>query len=116
MVQSNIAENPEKITITRQGTTSDGFGGTVIDPEDSGSNVTLTVRISHERAQVPKYDPATSGLSTNLQRFILSDYQNEIQENDTFDYIDKAWRIGPVDTLIKFEGIYGYQAVLEEAE
>jgi hypothetical protein len=54
-------------------------------------------------------------MSTNLQRFILADYQADIKHVDVFEAIGRSWKIGPVDPLKKFGGVIGYQAPLTDA-
>jgi len=117
-VKRLIKESPTKITINRQALVDDGSGdGTLVpDPFGTPEAVSMTVRLSHERRQAPDFEPVQAGFSTNLARFIMTDYKTEIYRGDYFEAIDRGWRIGPVDTLIKFGGVVGYQAPLIEAE
>ena len=111
-----IGESPENITIIRKPMVDDGYEGSVIDPYGEEAPHTLKVRLSHEK-KTANYDPASVGLSTNLSRYITTDYETIIYENDTFDseLTQKRFKIGVVDPLIKFNGIIGYQAPLIEA-
>ena len=114
-VKKLIAESPESIIIQRQPMTDDGFGGQVPDPFGDPTTVNLRVRISHERSQPASLDSTSAGLSTNLQRFIMTDHNADIQKNDVFEALGRSWRVGPVDPLMKFGGVTGYQAPLTDA-
>lgn len=115
-IKQKILDCPESITITRYQTKDNGFGVLVQDytktPESLGP---YNVRISHEQSGPDKMVESPNGLSTNLQRFILSEYSVVISENDTFTALGKKYKIGPVDPLKKFGGIAGYQAPLIDA-
>lgn len=115
-IKKHIAESPTVITIFRQPLVDDGFGGTVESPTAAPDEFTMTVRLSHEQKGPEKLESVPAGLSTNLSRFILVDYETVIYENDVFEAINKNWCVGPVDPLLKFGGIIGYQAPLREAQ
>jgi len=115
-IKKHVEENPTEIIIYRKPLVEDGFGGYVESPTADPDDFTITCRISHEQQGPVNNEPVPAGLSTNLTRFIIVDYKTTIYENDTFEAIDKNWMIGPVDPLIKFGGIIGYQAPLREAE
>ena len=112
-----IKENPSYITVQRTGLVDDGFGNMVPDPFGTPEEKHFKVRISHERAQPEMAQNSSAGLSTNLQRFIIAGYKDEIKEGDVFghDATAKVYRIGPVDPLEKFGAIIGFQAPLVEA-
>lgn len=114
-IASKIRENPTTIIILRPPMVDDGFGGAIPDPFGTPTENVYTVRLSHERSQVPENEPVPPGLSTNLQRFILADHLADIRQDDVFDAIGKSWKIGPVDPLYAYGGIKGYQAPLLEA-
>jgi hypothetical protein len=115
-VKRNIAENPAVIGVIRKSTISDGFGGTVIDPEGNETVHDVRVRIAHEKRSVPKDEVAGIGLSTNLSRMLLAEYNADILEGDVFMYENRYWRIGPIDTIMMFAGAVAKQAPLYEAE
>lgn len=112
-----IKENPSKITVIRQSLVDDGFNNMVPDPFGTPEEKVFTVRLSHERAQPEMAQSSSAGLSTNLQRFIIAGYKDEIKQGDVFAHeaTAKVYRIGPVDPLEKFGAIIGYQAPLTEA-
>lgn len=94
---------------------SDEFGGTMPNTAGVAVNSKMTVRISHQRNQVPANELKNTGLSTNLSRFILADYKTVITEGfEISAYAGKKYKIGAVDTLIKYGGTIGYQAPLIE--
>lgn len=96
-------------------TTDPITGEQVQDPTGTKTEHKITCRIPHEKSQVPDDEENAAGLSTNLSRMIMADWENEFQEHDTFSFIGKGWEIGPVDTIRQFGGITGYQAPLKEA-
>lgn len=111
-----INMNPTKVDVYSRSLVSDGFGGYVEDQSaalvKSGS---LTVRISHERLIVPDNQEGPSGLSTNLGRYVSSDYKNVLTTGSIIRSFDgKEWKVGVVDPLYAFGGIKGYQATLTE--
>lgn len=110
-----IDRNPTTITIERMPMVDDGFGGEIEDPFGTPEVAAIKCRLSHERAIVPDNNSAPSGLSTNLQRYITVAHDVDIFEGDVFTALEKDWKIGPVDPLVKFGGVYGYQAPLVEA-
>lgn len=114
-VKALINESPESIIIQRQPMADDGFGGQVPDPFADPVTVNLKVRISHERSQPASLDSTSAGLSTNLQRFIMTDHKADIQAGDVFEALGRSWRVGPIDPLMKFGGVTGYQAPLMDA-
>lgn len=112
---SKIALSPSIITMISYPLISDGFGGTMPNPNGTAVTSTKTVRISHQRNQVPINELKSTGLSTNLSRFILSDYKTPLTEgHEVSSHGGKKYKIGVVDTLEKFGGIIGYQAELIE--
>lgn len=119
-VKELIKESLERIIIYRKPLIDDGSGNGVMveDPYGDPEEFEIKCRISHERRQPSKLEDSAAGMSTNLQRFILVDWETNIYENDYFESndINKAFKIGPVDPLIKFGGITGYQAPLVEGE
>jgi len=117
-IKQLILESPETITIKRKALIDDGAGDGVMVPDPFGTpdEVSLTVRISPKQKGPEIYDSVQAGLSTNLSRFILVDWESLIYAEDIFYTIERWWKIGPVDTLKKFGGVIGYQAALSEAE
>lgn len=93
-----------------------GEGNLVPDPLHVGDPVTVTCRISKETRPVEKVGTASVGLTTNFQRYILVDHEATINEHESFEAFSKRWRIGPVETLYRYDGVIGYRAPLKEAE
>jgi len=114
-IKKMIDESPENITIYRKPMVDDGYDGEVIDPYGEGIPNYLKVRLSQEK-KYANYERAPVGLSTNLVRYIITDYKSIIYDGDTFNSsFDKEFIIKAVDPLIKFGGLIGYQAPLVEA-
>ena len=86
-------------------------------PGNSPTVKSFTGRIAHERSIVPDLNPGTAGLSTNLQRFLSVEYNvDSLQKGDIItDQNSKQWKLGAVDPLERFGGIFGYVASLTEA-
>ncbi|MDH4127372.1 MAG: hypothetical protein OEV44_01365 [Spirochaetota bacterium] len=117
-ITAMININPITITTVRMPTKTDPFDATNTIPDPFGTPVTVSIkcRVSHEEKGAFIVTETNAGMSTNLGRFIISDYQNVLQENMTFTELGKKWRVGAVDPLIKFSDIIGYQAPLYEAK
>ena len=108
-----INENPTTVEITRQPTTTGPSGQTVPDPYGTPTRKSATVRVAHERSVISKNDSTPVGIGTNLTRYLLWEYNVDIQEGDYFPELG-AYSVGKIDPLIKFGGTYGYQAQLIE--
>ena len=110
--------NESPITLYKQvyPMVSDGKGGMIENPFGTPTNVSIKCRISHERGIiVPKNNTTANGFSTNLERFVQVDYKTTITNGMNLkDFEGVVYKIGAVDPLIKFGGIYGYQAPLIE--
>lgn len=114
-IQHKIKLSPTVLNMITLPLISDGFGGTMPNPSGPPVDVPIKVRVSHERNQVPKNEEKNTGLSTNLSRFVSSDYKTVITEGlEISSYEGKKYKIGAVDTLEKYGGIIGYQAPLIE--
>jgi len=114
--KKNIAVNRTKITLARQPMTIDPITGDLVpDPTGTATTEDIYCRITHERAQVPQDESNPAGLSTNLQRMIMCDWQNKPSAGDLFDWNGHQWEVGQVDPIIQFSGTIGYQAPLQEA-
>lgn len=116
MLEKNIDESPSDVILMRSSTIDNGFGELVPNPLDtSPTTTTIRCRIAHDRA-LPELGQAPSGLSTNLNRMITTDWATLIVEGDTItESTLGSYRVGPVDPLMKFGGVIGYQAPLTEA-
>jgi len=116
MHEQTIKENQTAIIVYRAAMVDDGFSGLIPDPTGEPVPHDIKCRIFHERAQVPTDQANPAGLSTNLNRAIMTDRNNEIQKGDYFTVTGiGSFTIGPVDPLYKFQGLVGYQAPLTEA-
>lgn len=93
------------------------ISGDPADPWSAATTKEFSGRISHERSGPVDLAPGTAGLSTNLVRFLSVEYTVDflIVGSLITDQNGKKWKLGPVDPLEKFGGIYGYQIPLEEA-
>jgi len=90
-------------------------GGQVPDPTGTVTTEDIYCRITHERSTVPQDTTTPAGLSTNLQRMIMADWNNEPTAGDLFEWNGHQWEVGPVDPVMQFGGVVGYQAPLKEA-
>lgn len=112
-----IGIDPMKMNVSRRtATKTDSTGKPVIDYTQPPATVSLTVRVMHEASGPVPLGPAPAGQSSNLGRMVMSDYRNVIQTDDLLVYEGVQYKVGKVDTLRKFGGIYGYQAPLTEAD
>jgi len=113
-----ISENGSRVTLMRQPLVVDPNDPSKLVPDPVGvmTEHSIYCRITHERGIVAQDTLNPAGLSTNLQRMIMSDWQNIPHQYDIFEWNDYTFEIGPVDPIYKFGGIVGYQAPLKEAE
>lgn len=114
-IKKQIKESKSSITGSRDSTMiDDGFGGTMPDPSAPGSTYTASVRISHEKITVQENQPNPVGLSTSFGKFVLTDYSCPVQENDVISDGTDSYRVGPVDQLVRYDGVFASQAPLEK--
>lgn len=115
-IMRHVADNKSIVLVYRKAMVDDGFGGTVENPYDSGTPTTLKCRLFLDKRGPEGYEGNSIGLDAFGSWGILSDYKNEIFENDTFEARGRRYRIGVVTELNRFGGIVGYQAPLIEAK
>jgi hypothetical protein len=107
--KASILENSQTITLS-----------ILADPADPWSVVTtktFTGRIAHEKKAVSNLETGTAGLSTNLGKFLMVEYNINylVVGMIITDANSKDWKLGSIDPLEKFGGVHGYQCPLEEA-
>lgn len=115
-IQDKINLSPEVVTIYRNPLVDNGFGGLVENPTGTPVGHNIKCRVAHEKKGPDSEVDAPSGLSSNLSRFIITDYQTPIYKGETFTAIGKTFMVGAVDTLKMYGAVLGYQAPLTEAE
>lgn len=113
-IKKQIKESKSTITGSREPTISDGFGGTMPDPSGTPTIYTANVRISHERVAVQENQTNPVGLSTSFSKFLLTDYFCPCQENDKINDGTDNYKVGPVDQLVRYDGVFASQAPLEK--
>ncbi len=112
-IKAQIDNSPDTITVKRPVLVSDGFGG--YTPGTATTDVTLRGRLSHERTAVQALELYPSGFDTGFKLFILVDHLTTLSENETITARGMSFRVGPVDGLIKFGGVIGFEAGLTPA-
>lgn len=104
-----IDENRQILSVTIPGDPTDPWSVTTVK--------SFTGRIAHEQKGPFDLEAGTTGLSTNLSRFLS--VQHDVDYLDVGQIITdengKDWKLGAVDPLSRFKGILGYQSPLEEA-
>lgn len=113
--ESKIRENPTDITLSRKAMADDGFGGQVEDPFGAVTQIVLTVRIFRKRGIAVDLKGSPNGFSTSLERALQTKHDAIVYEGETFSALGKSFVVGPVDPIVAFGGIVGYQADLKEA-
>lgn len=111
-IRVQIDTAPDSITITRPTQVSDGFGGLM--PGTGSTALTAKVRISHRYGTVQELVTSPNGLDTGFGLFLLTDHNTIPAEDDIFIARNRAWRVGPVNALIKFGGVIAYEAPLTQ--
>lgn len=113
-IKKQIKENESSITGTRLPLISDGFGGMMPDPSGTATNYTAKVRISHERPAVQENEINPVGLSTSFGKFVETDYSCPCQEYDVINDGTDNYKVGPVDQLVRYGGVFASNAPLEK--
>lgn len=90
----------------------DGRGNMIPDLLGATTRKRIPCRISFEKKLTDGLPTASVGFSTNLSKFIITDYKNEIKRGYRFD----DYEIGEVSILRQFGDIIGYQAPLIESK
>lgn len=93
------------IRINRPDPVDDGFGGKM--PGTVERWVTIRAKITRKNSGPMTLSPVPSGMDSG-GFFILTDHLSEIREGDAFP----GYRIGPVDRIVQFGALIGYQAPL----
>lgn len=104
-----INENSQVLSIALSADPTDPWAGTTAP--------TFRGRISHDKPGPDNLSKGNAGLSANLDRFLSVEYDVDflVVGSIITDQNSKDWKLGAVDPLEKFGGIYGYQVQLEEA-
>jgi len=115
-IKKAIAQNRFRVILKRFPTMTDPITGeTIRNQAGTKTSHPIYCRIAHERAQVPANNETPAGLSTNLNRFIITDHNQSPVEHDTFTWQGKDWEVGPVDPVRIKGQVIEYQAPLKEA-
>jgi hypothetical protein len=109
-----IAENPVRITFSRKAIVPDGFGGFMENPSGSATSGFEVVRISHEKASVPKNESSPIGLSTSFSLYAVLKYNSAIQEGDELIAGSRRYSVNAVDAIEIKGQAYSKRAVLTE--
>jgi len=111
-IKSLIAESPSIASFSYVPLVNNGFGTFIPDPSGIAVPVKERVRLSHEQSGVQTNEPTPAGLGSSYSMFILTEYGSKIYENLIITADGLKWKIGVVDKLKKFGGVYGLQAPL----
>ncbi len=119
-IKQLVAVSPTTATMVRKSTklVDNGFGKMVPDLFDTGSSVTVTFRLAHDKKAPAVSQGNEQGVfTTNNNRIATWAWDVDIQEGDTFTDADlgKTFAFRDVDVLRKYGGVIGYQAAIIEA-
>lgn len=112
---AQVSNSPDVITGQRPAMVSDGFGGLVPDPTGATTSYTFTGRLSHERSGVKAVQEVPSGLDTALSLFLQWPWTVTVKEGEIITARGKKFKVGAVDPIKKFGGVYCYHAPLYPA-
>jgi len=112
---AQIAMSPDVVTGSRLPMIDDGFGGTVPDPAGTPVPFTIEGRLSHERNGVNSVHEVPSGLDTALSLFLQWRWNVTVKEGEVITARGRQFRVGVVDPIKKFGGVYCNQAPLYPA-
>ena len=110
-----VSNSPDVITGERLPLISDGFGGFVPDPSGTPVPFTFTGRLSHKINGVRSVQEVPSGLDTDLSLFLQWPHTVTVKANEVITARGKQFKVGAVDPIQKFGGVYCYQATLYPA-
>lgn len=111
-IQESIKINKSVITLqTPPPLVYNSIGELVKDTTKQWTSKTVTCRISYESKIIDSQINAPTGASTNLSRFILTDYRTPLIKGQRFD----NYEVGVVYPLYFMGQIIGYQAPLKES-
>lgn len=113
-IRQNIKMNPSTVIIESASAMIDnGYGVLVPDLTGDKSYRKVKCRISYEKRMVDGTPVVENvGYSTNLSKFILTDYKSPIYKGERFD----DYEILEVYPMYFLGKIIGYQAPLKEAK
>jgi hypothetical protein len=111
-IKSLIAESPSIASFSYVPLVNNGFGTMIPDPSGTAVTYTERVRLSHEQSGVQTNETTPAGLGSSYSMFILTEYGSRIYENMIITTDGVKWKVGVVDKLKKFGGVYGLQAPL----
>lgn len=113
-IQESIKLNESKVVIESPSAMIDnGYGILVADLTSNKTYRNISCRISYEKKMVDGIQSVESvGYSTNLSKFILTDYKTPIYKGERFNNFE----IMQVYPLYFMGKIIGYQAPLKEAK
>ena len=113
-IQKSISLNESKVIIESPSKMIDnGYGILVPDLTSTKTYRKISCRISYEKKMVDGVQSVENvGYSTNLSRFILTDYKTPIYKGERFD----NYEIMQVYPLYFMGDIIGYQAPLKESK
>lgn len=107
-----IAESPSIASFSYVPLVDNGFGTMIPDPTKTAVTSKERVRLSHEQSGVQTNEETPAGLGSSYSLFILTEYSSRIYENLVITADGLKWKVGVVDKLKKFGGVYGLQAPL----
>ncbi len=119
-IKQLVAVSPTTATMVRKSTklVDNGFGKMLPDLFDTGSSVTVTFRLAHDKKAPAVSQGTEQGVfTTNNNRIATWAWDVDIQEGDTFTDADlgKTFAFRDIDVLRKYGGVIGYQAAVIEA-
>lgn len=114
--QASIDENSEELMIERKLMIDNGFGKFVDDPYGIPESIPIIGRVSHISRNTLKPESVPAGLDSNMSRFLQTDYNNKIYDNDIIiNYLGLRWKIMIADPVLAFNDVVGYQAIIIKA-
>ena len=116
MIQADIDFNKSTVLLIRNNMVDNGYNMQVPDPFSADSeDVAIDCRISNEKTQVEKAQGSNTGMVIGYQKYILTNHETVINDDEEFSHNGKYWRISSVQELRKFGGVVGYRAQIFEA-
>lgn len=107
-----IAESPSIASFSYVPIVDNGYGTMIPDPTVTSVTIKERVRLSHEKIGIQTNEETPAGLGSSYSMFILTKPDSKISENLVITADGMKWKVGVVDKLKKFGGVYGLHAPL----
>jgi len=112
--ENTIRKEGIQLTLKTYPLIDNGFGTLIEDLSQPAEESKIIARVQLDMKGPVQDMSGTTGMSSNLSRCIFTSWRNPVTEKTIIEGLEREYIIDVVTPLIKFGGIYGYQAVIKE--